>query len=250
MRSRRRYWVWLLVAAVYVAVWQLATLLAGNELLLPGPAATVRRFVVLLGRTDSWLRAGISLLRIVAGYVCGVLCGLFLAVVSARFRFADALLAPLRSIVKATPVTSFILLALLWLRSGVVPAFISFLMVMPIVWANVLMAIRATDPRLLEMARAYRFSKGMLLKNVYAPAVLPAFLASCTTALGFAWKAGVAAEILALPQLSIGYALYMSKLHIETLDLFAWTMLIVILSMLLETLLTRLLRRIPHDFDS
>lgn len=250
MRSAKRCLTWLIVAAVYVAVWQIAAMLVGSELLLPTPFETLRRFITLLGQGDSWLRAGMSLLRIVTGYVGGVLAGVLLAILTARFRFADALLLPLRSIVKATPVTSFILLALLWLRSGVVPAFISFLMVLPLVWANVLAGIRETDRNLLEMARAYRFSNRQRLRDIYAPSVLPGFLASCTTALGFAWKAGVAAEILALPQLSIGYALYVSKLYIETVDLFAWTLLIIILSMLLEVLLTRLIRRIPHDYSS
>lgn len=250
MRPAKRCLTWLIVAVVYLAAWQIAAMLVGSELLLPAPLATLRRFITLLGQADSWLRAGMSLLRIVAGYAGGVLAGVLLAILTARFRFADALLLPLRSIVKATPVTSFILLALLWLRSGVVPAFISFLMVLPLVWTNVLTSIRETDKNLLEMARAYHFSRRQRLFHVYAPSVLPGFLASCTTALGFAWKAGVAAEILALPQLSIGYALYMSKLHIETLDLFAWTLLIVILSMLLEAVLTRLIRRIPHDYGA
>lgn len=250
MRLAKSCLTWLIVAAVYVSAWQIAAMLVGSELLLPTPLATLRRFIVLLGQADSWQRAGMSLLRIVAGYIGGVFAGVLLAILTARFRFADALLLPLRSIVKATPVTSFILLALLWLRSSVVPMFISFLMVLPLVWANVLTGIRETDRNLLEMAHAYRFSRRQRLLDIYAPSVLPGFLASCTTALGLAWKAGVAAEILALPQLSIGYALYMSKLHIETLDLFAWTLLIVILSMLLEALLTRLIRRIPHDYGT
>ncbi len=242
--------VWLAVVAVYAAVWQIASLLVGSELLLPGPVTTVRRFFELLTEADSLMRAGMSLARIACGYAAGVATGLLLAILSARFRLADALLTPLKSIVKATPVTSFILLTLLWLASGVVPAFISFLMVMPIVWSNVLAGIRSTDPALIEMAKAFHFSRGKLVRSVYAPSVLPDFLSSCTTALGFAWKAGVAAEILALPQMSIGYALYISKLHIETTDLFAWTLLVILLSMLLEALLTRLLRRIPHDYDS
>lgn len=250
MRWTKRVLSWLLIAAVYMAVWQIAAMGVGAELLLPPPLATLRRFIALLCSGDSWLRAGASLLRILAGYGCGVLAGILLAALTARFRFADALLQPLRAIVKATPVTSFILLALLWWRSGVVPALMSFLMVLPIVWANVLTGIRETDKNLLEMARIYRFSKSRLLASVYVPSVLPGFLTSCTTALGFAWKAGVAAEILALPKLSVGYELYMAKLHIETLDLFAWTLLIVLLSMLLEFLVTGLLRRIPNDYDT
>ena len=237
----------LLIAGVYLLAWQLLSMAVGSALLLPPPFATIKRFFELLFVANSWARAGATLLRVLCGYAAGVAIGLALAILSACFKLADALLSPLRSIVKATPVTSFILLALLWLRSSVVPAFIACLTVIPIVWMNVLESVRTTDVRLLEMARVFDFSRSKTVRCIYAPHTLPQFLAACTTALGFAWKSGVAAEIIAQPQLSIGYSLYEAKLHIETVDLFAWTMLVVLLSMLIETLLVYLLRLIPHD---
>ena len=237
----------LLIACVYLLLWQIAARIVSKELLLPSPLAVLRRFAALLGEGDSWRAAGLTLARIMAGYLLGVAAGLLLAALCARFAAARALLDPLKSVVKATPVTSFILLALLWMSSGMVPVFIVFLMVVPIVWTNTLEAILQTDAKLLEMARLYRFGRWRTLCEVYAPGVLPQFLAGCTTALGFAWKSGVAAEIIALPRVSIGYDLYQAKLHIETVDLFAWTLFVILLSMLLETLLVRYMRRIRHD---
>jgi len=150
-------------------------------------------------------------------------------------------------VVKATPVTSFILLALLWLNSSLVPLFISFLMVLPMVWADTADAILHTDPRLVEMGRVFGLSRTKIVRKIYVPSVLPQFLAACTTSLGFAWKSGVAAEIIALPLRSIGYQLYEAKLRIETLDLFAWTLLVILMSMGLEWLLVRGMRRIRRD---
>ena len=236
-----------LIAALYLIIWQVASMAVGSALLLPSPAATLSRFWVLLSNADSWRAVGLTLARIVGGYLLGVALGVLLATVSAASPFANALLKPLLSIVKATPVTSFILLALLWLTSGMVPLFIAMLMVLPIVWTNTLQAILQTDGQLLEMARVFRFPRARILRAIYIPSVLPQFLAACTTALGFAWKSGVAAEILALPKQSIGYQLYQSKLTIETVDLFAWTLLVVMLSMLLEALLVRGMRRLRHD---
>ena len=181
------------------------------------------------------------------GYVVGVVLGVLLAVLTARSSFAEALLSPLRAIVKASPVTSFILLALLWLSSDMVPLVISVLMVVPMVWTATAEAILQTDPRLVEMGKLFGLSRWQIVKKIYVPSVLPQFLAACTTSLGFAWKSGVAAEIIALPKQSIGYKLYQSKLRIETPDLFAWTLLIVALSMLLEWLLVQGMRRVRRD---
>ena len=247
MPSKRKVLQTALIALIYLAVWEAVSLLVGKELLLPSPLSTLSRLAVLLTQGESWLYAGLTLLRIMAGYVIGVLLGILLAVLTARSAFAEALLSPLRAIVKASPVTSFILLALLWLSSNMVPLVISVLMVVPMVWTATAEAILQTDPRLIEMGELFGLSRWKIVKKIYAPSVLPQFLAACTTALGFAWKSGVAAEIIALPKQSIGYMLYQSKLRIETPDLFAWTLMIVALSMLLEWLLVRGMRRIRRD---
>lgn len=247
MPAKRSWLKKALIALAYLLVWEAAALFVGKELLLPSPFATISRLFILLGKGESWALAGLTLLRIMGGYALGVVSGVLLAVLTAKSRFADELLKPLRGVVKATPVTSFILLALLWLRSNAVPLFISFLMVLPMVWADTADAILHTDPRLVEMGRAYGLSCAKIVRRIYAPSVLPQFLAACSTALGFAWKSGVAAEIIALPQRSIGYQLYESKLRIETVDLFAWTLLVILLSMALEALLVYGMRRIRRD---
>ena len=247
MPSKRKILQTALIALIYLAIWEAVSLLVGKELLLPSPLSTLSRLAVLLTQGETWLYAGLTLLRIMTGYAVGVLLGVLLAVLTARSAFAEALLSPLRAIVKASPVTSFILLALLWLSSDMVPLVISVLMVVPMVWTATAEAILQTDPRLVEMGRLFGLTRWQIVKKVFVPSVLPQFLAACTTSLGFAWKSGVAAEIIALPKQSIGYKLYQSKLRIETPDLFAWTLLIVALSMLLEWLLVRGMRRIRHD---
>ena len=247
MPAKRSWLKKALIALIYLLIWEAAALLVGKELLLPSPFATISRLFMLLGKGESWAYAGLTLLRIMGGYALGVAFGVLLGVLTARSRFADELLRPLRGVVKATPVTSFILLALLWLRSDMVPLFISFLMVLPMVWADTADAILHTDPRLVEMGKVYGLSRAKIVRRIYVPSVLPQFLAACTTALGFAWKSGVAAEIIALPQRSIGYRLYESKLRIETVDLFAWTLLVILLSMALEGLLIYGMRRIRRD---
>lgn len=232
------------VALIWLGVWELASLLKGSGLLLPSPAETARSLWRLLGTGEFYASAGLTLVRVTAGFVSGMLAGTIFGVLTATSRFCDALLSPLRSVVKATPVSSFIILVLLWLTSSATPMFISFLTVAPIAWTNTAEAVRATDRQLLEMARVFRLSRMKRLRYVWAPSVLPQYLAAATTALGFAWKSGVAAEVLARPALSIGKSLYESKIYVETPDLFAWTAVVIILSMLLEKAMVKLLGRI------
>lgn len=233
-----------LTAGVYLLLWQIAAAVVARPLLLPGPVLTIRRLFSLLAVPDSYAAIALTLGRVLLGFSLGTVAGVLLGAASGASRFVDALLSPLRSVVKATPVTSFILLALLWFSSGMVPVWIALLMVLPTVWASVLEAVRATDPALLEMAHAFHLSRRQRIREIYAPSALPNVLAACSTAFGFAWKAGVAAEILALPRLAVGSYLYRSKVTLETADLFAWTLCVIVLSMLLERVLVRLMRRI------
>ena len=71
--------------------------------------------------------------------------------------------------------------------------------------------------------------------------MLPYFASACRTALGLAWKAGVAAEVLCLPEAAIGTQVYQAKIYLETPDLFAWTLVVLALSFALEGLLGKLL---------
>ena len=146
-------------------------------------------------------------------------------------------------VARATPVASFIILAFLWIGKTQVPGFISMLMVLPVVWENTAAGIRSADPLLLEMAKSYRFGFRKTLEKVYVPSVAPAWRAGAVTALGLAWKSGVAAEVLCLPRLSLGTEIYYSKIYLETADLFAWTAVVILLSWILEKGFVALIKR-------
>ena len=158
-----------------------------------------------------------------------------------RFPAADALLRPLLTVVKTTPVASFIILLLLWVGRDTLPAVIVVLMVLPVTWANVCAGIAAIDPQLREMGKVSGFSPLRAFRRLWLPTVLPHFLSACRSALGLGGKAGVAAEVLTVPRRSIGRMLYESKLNLETADLFAWTVTVILCSLVIEKLLAAVL---------
>ncbi|MBR4578286.1 MAG: ABC transporter permease subunit [Oscillospiraceae bacterium] len=233
----------LLIAAVWLGLWAALAALVGRELLLPGPVPVFARLWELMGSRELWRTAALSLGRIALGAAGGIVLGALLSGLAARFSWLGALLSPLLTVIRSTPVASFILLLLIWLGRDILPSVIVLLMVLPVIWGGVQGGLANLDEQLLEMARLYRLGSGRTLWRVVIPSVLPSFLAACRTAVGLAWKAGIAAEVLTVPRLSIGRHLYESKLYLETVDLFAWTLLVIVLSLLLEGLLNRVFRR-------
>ena len=234
-----KMWRRLLVGAFWIALWWAVARAVGLNLLLPGPEDTLRALFRLAQTGEFYQSVGMTLLRVTLGYVLAVLLGAALAALCFRFSFADALLSPLRTVIKATPVSSFIILVLLWMQKVRVPVFISFLMVLPMVWTGVQEALNAIDPDLKEMTAAYGFSPMKKLKYLYVPSVKPVLTAACVTGMGFAWKSGIAAEVIARPQGVIGTHLYDAQIYLERADLFAWTLTVILLSMVLEAVLKR-----------
>ena len=243
-KSLKKFFITLAVLLFWAGVWQAAFIFIDKEILIVSPLQVLQRLFVLAQTAEFWKSIGSSFLRISSGYLLGVFFGTVLAVLTSAVSFLKTLFYPIISLVKATPVASFIILALVWIKKNGVPVFITFLIVLPIVWSNVSEAINNTDKSMLEMARVFRFGKLKTVKYIYVNSVLPYFAAGCTTALGLAWKSGVAAEVIALPQSSVGFHLYRAKITIETADLFAWTLVVIILSVLLEKLIVALLKKI------
>lgn len=234
----------------WVAVWWLVAWRIQQELLVPTPRLVVETLWHLVQTSVFWKGAAASLLRVAAGFVGGVICGVILALLTHRFTLAAHLFAPLLKTVRATPVASFIILAFVWLKTDILPAFIAFLMVLPIVWSNVDKGLQQTDRRLLEMANIFRMGKRRTVLHVWIPSVMPYFLSACTTALGLAWKSAVAAEVICRPEDSIGRLLQTAKNHLETAEVFAYTVAVIVLSVVLERLFLALAKRLGRRFNA
>ena len=236
----------------YLALWALLARQVDQPLLLPSPRAVLVKLVELFPQSAFWQTLLGTLLRTLEAYLLGIVAAIALCAVCSRVRALELLLAPLLSAVRATPVASFIVLALVWLSAPRVPVLTGFLMTLPILYATLMQAVREVDPRLLEMAKLYRFGAFGTLRHVIVPSILPAFLQSALAAIGMCWKAVVAAEVIGVPKRAVGSMLYEAKIYLETDSLLAWTFTLVLISVALEAIMRRLARRfirteVRHD---
>ena len=230
----------LLAVGVWLLAWQGAAMAIGHDgLLLPGPVQTAATLLRLLPTAGYWRRVAFSTGRILLGFVLAVAGGVVLGAASARWRAVRLLAGPPLQLVRAMPVASFVILALLWVRSSWLSVLVSFTQVLPVVYAGVCAGIADTDRELLEMARVFRLSPGKTLRYIWLPGAFPAFAESLAVAMGMCWKSGVSAEVIGLPDWTVGDALYRAKITLATPDVFAWTLTIVALSALLSALARR-----------
>lgn len=233
----------LLPPLFWLTVWQLLAMAVGQRLLLASPLETLIRLTELIRTVDFWRSVAFTLGHILAGFLCGVVLGAVLGALSARFQWMEELLSPLLTVIKSIPVASFVIVALIWVPSQRLSVLISFLITLPLIYAAVLDGLTHIDPNLREMAKVFRMPPLNRLLSIELPAVLPRLASSASVAIGLAWKSGVAAEVIGIPTGSVGERLYKAKVYLATPDLFAWTLTIVLASMLCERVLRRLLKQ-------
>lgn len=244
-RAALRPWA----VALWLILWQGASMLVGQEFLLASPLTVLARLAALVQTADFWRAALFTLARILLGFFLGLAAGVTAAGLSARFQWVREFIAPLWAVLRAIPVASFVVVALIWVPSRNLSVLIVFLIVFPLLYASALNEIGRTDPKMLEMARLFDMPAGRKLIYVYALPALGGLESSCVTAMGLAWKSGVAAELISIPAGSIGERLYRAKVYLMTGDLFAWTVLIVLLSAGCARLLSALLRSIAARLE-
>ncbi len=244
--AKNRLAVWIKGAAAvvfWILVWQVIVVVLdkksgmsmGGSLLVASPWETVKTFFSLIQTAEFWKAVVYSFAKIASGFFLALAAGVVCAMAASASGVVRALINPVLRLIKAVPVASFIILALFWLSSSKnLSVLISFLMVLPVIYTNVLQGIESADKELLEMASVFRISVGKRVRYIYIPTVMPYFVSACSVGLGFCFKSGIAAEIIGLPANSIGERLYEAKLYLLTEELFAWTAVIVLVSVVFE----------------
>lgn len=233
---------------LWIVIWHIAAESIGRELFLPTPERVFKVLVYDLLPSKQFRESLInSLLHIGTGFLLGSIAGILLAVLSSMSGIIKIFLWLPIKVIKAVPVASFVILALLWIDADGLEVFIPAMIVLPILYINTFTGIKQTDKKLADMADLFEISLLKRIIYMYIPKTIPYVLSACSLAVGMAWKSGVAAEIIGLAKNSVGNELYKAKLYLMIPELFAWTIVIVLLSILCEMAIKLIIRLIEGN---
>ncbi len=234
---------------ISVALWQIVALWLNQPALLASPIDVIKTLFDIIFKKEFWATVIFSFSKISVGFLLAIIIGTLLASLSYKFDKLELLLYPFMSVVKAVPVVSFIILCFIWIKAENLSVLISFLMVLPIVYTGILNGIKSTDIKLLEMAKVFKINNFNKIKYIYLPSLKPQILSICSVSVGFAWKSGVAAEVITIPNGSIGDMLYKAKIYLNSNELLAWTVVIVIISMLFEKIISKFIKFLYQRYE-
>ena len=231
------------IIAFWLILWQIGADLIQNRILLVSPIDTLHALSVLIVSADFWGAIWFSFARISLGFLIAFAGGLLTGTLAYWKPIVDEFLAPPIHFMKSIPVASFVILALIWTGSKNLSVFISFIVVYPMIHVNTLAGLQSTDPKLLEMAKVFRVPLWRKAMSIYRISLYPYLASAMKTALGMGFKSGIAAEVIGVPDGSIGEGLYLSKIYLSTAELFAWTIVIICVSVLFESVFLLLLKK-------
>lgn len=231
------------IISFWLAIWQLLDVIIDNRLVLAGPIRVAQALVEQLGQPDFWVICGASFGRIALGFLLSFVVGFLLALVSCRHRLFRDFVDPIISLLRTIPVASFIILLLIWVGNQALTVFLAFFIVLPLIYTNMVTGFESVDRQMLEMARVYKLSRWRTFLYIYRPAFMPFLMSSTKISLGMTWKSGIMAEVLATPKPSIGKEMATARTFLDTPDLLAWTVVVMVLSFLFEKAFMELLKR-------
>lgn len=232
----------LIVIVFWFAVWQITSMLVNQSLFMPSPAETFSSLGGLIITSEFWLSIVYTLYRVVFGIAVSFVLGIALAYAAAHVHMIENLLRPIVAAIKSTPVMSIIVIALVWFSASFVPVFSCILLCFPIFYTNTLTGIRSVERDYMELAKVYQIRRQRVIREITLPSILPHIYSALSVCVGFSWKSVVAAEVLSSPKYSMGFNLYETKLYLDTPQLFAWTIAIIIISLIVEKVLKQLLQ--------
>jgi len=238
-------WILLVSTVALITLWKLVSLFMGSDIILPSPESAFLALIELIRQEHFAVTILFTVKRGVLGFVLSAAAALVIGIAAGENKIVYNLLKPFLTVVKTVPVLSIVLLAIIWFNTENVPVFVCFLVVFPVISANVIEGIKNVDPHLIEMAQIYRVGKKRIIFQIYLPSLIPYLLAGLSTAAGVTWKAVIAAEVLSMPRYAIGTGMQFSQIQLNTAELFAWTIIAVVISSVSESLLMALQYLLP-----
>ena len=241
---KNNFFIFILSIILLILFWEILYLNINNSILLPGPFETLKRLGIFFVEGVVYYPLLITALQAIFGMVIAVLVSLIIGFVMGINYFLFQLLKPIIMFFQAVPIISWLALAILWWGIGFTsPIYIVFLTLFPILTTNIAQGVQNVDVKLVEMAKLYNFNRKQIIVDIYLSSSIPFIISSVRVGIGVMWKSVAVAEFM-VGASGIGREIFDAKYMIETVDVFAWTILLILLGIISEKIFDKFSNKI------
>jgi NitT/TauT family transport system permease protein len=220
-------------------IWTLVSVIINNAIIIPSPWETFRAFINIFINPLGLTTIAMSLFRLIISMFVAGFFGLVLGVWSGTSYKARYYFRPIVTLLRTVPVISIVVILLIVFGFSLTPYLITFLMIFPLIFQAISDGIENLDTELIEVFKLENDSPMDAIRYCYLPLITPLIKTAFLQAAGLGIKVLIMAEYLAQTRQSIGNALYLAKVNLQYDQVFAWTLLLIIIAIILEFLIRR-----------
>lgn len=224
----------LLGIVLLLIIWQVIAIYINNDIYLPKLQEVIKSLKEIVTKKDFLLIVASSFYRTVISFVIALLAAIIIGVLSSMYPFINNLLKPLNSIGKTIPTLVLVVLALIWFDKDNAPFIVGIAIVFPILYEGIVNTLTKNDKKLDEMMKIYEIPKVYKIRKVYIPNIIFYILKILVPTISLAFKVVIAGEVHGQPKYGIGSAVQLEKVNFNTPGIFAWIVIIAIISILFE----------------
>lgn len=227
---KRKVLIWLF----YFILWQMIAMIVNQSVILPSFLDVLNRLVYILSDVSFYNHLFITLFRVILGTLSAFVLSFIFAILSYDFKLINQALKPLVLVSKTIPNITYILLVLIWFSREMSVFFVTLLILFPVLYTQISTGLLGINPEHLEVLKLYPETYFHRLTMVIIPLIRISLFEGLKGALSLGFKVGVMAEILGQVQPGLGYLMHIARMNFETVDLFAYTAIMIMVVVLIE----------------
>lgn len=227
---KRKVLIWLF----YFILWQMIAMIVNQSVILPSFLDVLNRLVYILSDVSFYNHLFITLFRVILGTLSAFILSFIFAILSYDFKLINQGLKPLVLVSKTIPNITYILLVLIWFSREMSVFFVTLLILFPVLYTQISTGLLGINPEHLEVLKLYPETYFHRLTKVIIPLIRISLFEGLKGALSLGFKVGVMAEILGQVQPGLGYLMHIARMNFETVDLFAYTAIMIMVVVLFE----------------
>lgn len=239
--TNNKFFYQLLRILAWLLIWEILSQIFKRFVPFAGPVETLYVLWSRMHQKSFYVAVWTTFSGIAAGFAGALIIGTLLGYAAYFNDLLDFVLSPLIGFFRYIPMISFTLVAIIWWNSSALAFEVSIFLSLPVIYKNTLTGLKNCDQHYLKRVREIKMQPVKKLIYIYQPVKMPEYIPGCHRALNMCWKSGIIAQLLGNTRHSIGSMLVVARDNADMEGIFAWTIVIVALSVAFEWVVIRLL---------
>ncbi|MDO4467624.1 MAG: ABC transporter permease subunit [Bacillota bacterium] len=238
----KKYLNTILFIFIGLLLWQVSAQMIHNPFILPTPIKVLFKMVDQLFSYNFFSTVGLTIYRTLCSVLISFVLGLGTSLLVLKQPKFEILIKKAILCIQSIPNVTLIILFMFWFSKEFIVYIVSFLLLFPVVYQNIIHTLKEIDSQWKSVFRVYEQSKSVLINKIYIPLLKPVFVGTLSSCISMGFKVGVMAEILSQVHNGIGRSMQLARLDVDLAAVIAWTLWLFICVTICERIVQKIIQ--------